>query len=144
MAAIVALHGKVASVSINAVTFRITSGSFNIDNDVVQFFTTGETADADSQYWMNKISGVNNWSFEGSGYLDRNAVAANRAWGDNIKIRPGTGASGTLSVAIGTTFGFSGTVVVKSLVPSFDAESNKPSGFRFVLEGDGALTYVNS
>ncbi len=113
-------------------------------NDVGKYATTGQTADADSNYWMNKLAGLNDWSIEADGYIDYNAVAASRLTGDNIKFRPGTGASGTLAIAFGPTYGITGTAVVANIDMGLDAESAKPNSFRVSLEGDGTLTYVNS
>ena len=144
MAAIIALHGKTGTFTVNSVTVRLSRISIRVNNEIVKFATTGQTADADSQYWMNKLSGLNDWSIEADGYIDFNATAASRLTGDNIKFRPGTGASGTLVIRFGANYGFTGTAVVGNIDMALDAESSKPDTFRVMLDGDGALTYDNS
>lgn len=131
-------------MTINSVTVRLTRGRVRIGNQVLEFATTGQTADSDAQYWMNRLSGLNSWEFEGDGYIDHNATAASRLIGSSINLRPGTSASGTLQVLFNTGHGFSGTGVVETTEMGYDAESNKPDTFRFTMKGDGALTYVNS
>ncbi len=142
--AIVALAGKSAVVTINSVTVKIARGRFRIGNQVLKFMVTGETPDSDSQYWERALSGNNSWSFEGDGYIDHAATAAARLVGTTINIRPGTSAAGVLSVLFASGDGFTGTGVVESTDPGFDAESTKPDTFRFTITGDGALVYVNS
>lgn len=144
MAAIVPLAGKIATFTVNAVTVRLTRGSVRVNNSVIEFATTGQTADADAQYWMNTLSGLNSWSLEADGYIDHHATAATRLIGDSIKFRPGTGAAGTLVVLFATGHGFSGTGVVESIEGAYDVESNRPDTFRVSIRGDGALTYTNS
>ena len=144
MAAIIPLPGKSGVFTVNGVTVRLTKISLKVSNEVGKYATTGQTADADSQYWMNKISGLNDWSIQATGYIDFNAVAASRLTGDNIKFRPGTGAAGTVVIAWGANYGISGSVVVADIGPDMDAESSKPDTFSVTLEGDGTLTYTNS
>ena len=145
MAAIVALAGKAVSVTVNGVVWRVTKGTIRVANEVIKFVTTGQTADADGQYWTNKLSGVNDWSVSGEGYLDFNANAALRGIGASHNMRPGTGGAGTFAITFAANFGISGTIVVSEWGPSFDAEnSSKPCPFSFSAEGDGAMTYVNS
>lgn len=145
MATIVPLAGKTVSVTVNGVTWRITKGSIKVGNEVIKFFTTGETVDADGNYWMNKLAGINDWSISGEGYLDYNAAPANRVIGANINFRPGTGAAGTLTILFAANFGITGSVVVSEWSPSFDAEnSSKPNPFSFAAEGNGSLTYINA
>lgn len=144
MAAIVPLAGKIATLTINSVAVKLTRGRVRINNSVLEFATTGQTPDSDSNYWMNRISGLNSWEMEADGYIDHQATAAARLLGDNIKLRPGTSAAGTLSVLFTTGNGMSGTGVVEVAEPAYDVEGNKPDTFRFTMKGDGALTYVNS
>lgn len=144
MAAIVALAGKIGSLTVNGVTVRLSRWTVRIQNGVLAFAVLGQTADADTQYWMNKLSGLNDGSIEADGYVDHNATTAARLIGDNIKFRPGTGASGTVICLFTTGHGFSCAVVVESIEPAVDVESNKPDTFRVSLQVDGPITYVNS
>lgn len=144
MAAIVPLAGKIATLTVNSVAVRLTRGRIRIGNAVIEFATTGQTPDSDTQYWLNRISGLNSWEGEFDGYIDHNATAAARLIGDNIKFRPGTSAAGTLVVLFTTGHGFSGTGVVEFIEAGYDAEGNKPDTFRVTMKGDGALTYTNS
>ncbi len=144
MAAIIPLAGKTAVLTINSVTVRLTRGRVRVGNSVLEFATTSQTADSDSQYWMNRLSGLNSWDFEGDGYIDHAASATARLVGSTINIRPGTSAAGTLSVLFATGEGFTGTGVVETMEEAYDAEGNKPDTFRFTMKGDGALTYVVS
>ncbi len=143
--AIVALAGKNVSLTLNGQVWRITKGTIKVGNEVIKFFTTGETADADGNVWMNKLAGINDWTISGEGYLDFNAVPANRAIGATYAWRPGLSASGTLIILFAVGFGISGNIVVSDWSPSFDAEnSSKPNPFSFAAEGNGAMTYVNA
>ena len=144
MAAIVPLAGKIATFTMNSVAVRLTRGAVRIENAIIEFATTGQTADSDTQYWMNRLSGLNSWSVEADGYVDHNATAAARLIGDTIKFRPGTSGSGTFVVLFSTTHGFTGSVVVQSIEQAYDVESTKPDTFRVSLLGDGAITYTNS
>lgn len=144
MADIVPLAGKTATLTINAVPVRLTRGRLRVQNSVIEFATTGQTADGDSQYWLNRLSGLNSWEFEGDGYVDHNVVPAGRLIGNNIKLRPGTSAAGTLQVLFATGHGFSGTGPVETIEMGYDAEATRPDTFRFSMRGDGALTYINS
>lgn len=144
MAAIVALAGKTGTLTVNAVTVRLSRWTVRVNNSIIEFATTGQTADSDSQYWMNVLSGLNSATIEADGYVDHHATAASRLIGDSIKFRPGTGAAGTVVCLFGTTHGFSATVVVESIEGGIDVESTKPDTFRVTLRVDGALTYTNS
>jgi hypothetical protein len=144
MPTIVALHGKSGVFSVNGVTVRLSQISVNITNSVVEYATTGQTPDADSQYWMENISGLNSATIEANGYVDNNATPANRLIGDNIKFRPGTGAAGTVSVAFAANHGFTATATVADIGQAMDAEGNKPDTFKVTLKVSGALTYVNA
>lgn len=144
MAAIIPLAGKTATLTVNSVTVRLTRGRIRIANAVIEFATTGQTADSDTQYWMNRLSGLNSWEAEFDGYIDHNATAAARLIGDNIKFRPGTSAAGTLVVLFATGHGFSGTGVVEVIEAGYDAEGNRPDTFRATMKGDGAITYTNA
>ena len=144
MAAIIPLPGKTGTFTVNGVTVRLSQISVKVANEVGKYATTGQTADADSNYWMNKIAGLNDWSVEANGYIDYNAIPAGRLTGDNIKFRPGTGASGTMSIAFGSNYGLTGTGIVSDIGMALDAENPKPDTFKVTIEGDGAMTYVNS
>ncbi len=144
MAAIVPLPGKIGVFTVNGVTVRLSKISIKVSSEIGKFATTGQTADADSNYWMEKLAGLNDWSVEADGYIDYNVTANARLTGDNIKFRPGTGTSGTVSIAFGPTYGVTGTVIAASIDMALDAESAKPDTFRVTLEGSGAMTYVNS
>jgi hypothetical protein len=144
MAAIVPLAGKIATLTVNSVAVRLTRGRIRIGNQVLEFATTGQTADADTQYWMNRLSGLNSWEFEGDGYIDHHATAATRLIGDTIKFRPGTSAAGVLAVLFTTGHGFTGSGVVEFIEAAYDAEGSKPDTFRVTMKGDGALTYTNT
>ncbi len=145
MAAIVGLVGKRVSVTVNGVVWRVTRGSIRVNNEVIKFVTTGQTPDADDNYWTNKLAGVNDWSVSGEGYLDFNANAALRGIGTSHLMKPGTTAAGTFAITFAVGFGISGNIVVAEWSPSFNAEdSSKPLPFNFSAEGDGAMTYVNS
>lgn len=144
MAAITALHGKTGVFTVNGVTVRLSQITVNITNAVVEFATTGQTADADSQYWMNNISGLNSATIEANGYVDNNSTAASRLIGDNIKFRPGTGAAGTVIVLFAANHGFSAAATVADIGMALDAEGTKPDTFKVTLKIDGAVTYTNS
>ena len=136
MAAIVPLARKSVVVTVNGVTWRVTRGTIRVANEVIRFVTTGQTADADGNYWTNKLAGVNDWSVSGEGYLDYNANAALRGIGASHNMRPGTGAAGTFLITFAANFAVSGTVVVSEWSPSFNAEdSNKPCPFSVVKCG---------
>ncbi len=144
MAAITALHGKSGAFTVNGVTVRLSRITVNISNGIVEFATTGQTADADSQIWMNNISGLNSATIEADGYVDHNLTAANRLIGDNIKFRPGTGTAGTVSVLFAAGHGFTATATVADIGQGLDAEGTKPDTFKVTLKVDGAITYTNS
>ena len=144
MAEIVPLAGKNAAVTVNAVTVKLTRGRLRVGNQVLEFATTGQTLDTDSNAWMQALSGINRWSLEADGYVDHNATAAARLIGDNIKFRPGTTAAGTFQVLLASGHGFSGAGVVSDLEVGWDAEGNKPDSARVSMTGNGALTYINS
>lgn len=141
---IVAIRGFVGSLTVNAVPFKLRSWTVKIQADVMEYAVTGQTADADSTYWKNVLAGLGSGSISVDAYYDHNATPASRAFGDSIKFRPGTGASGTVICLFTTGGGFSATVVVESLEGGIDAEANKPDTIRATLRIDGAPTYVNS
>lgn len=144
MAAIVQLAGKTATLTINAVTVRLTRGTVRIESDIGQFMTTGQTADSDSQYWHGVLVGGNKWSVQADGYIDHHATPASRLIGDSIKFRPGTSAAGTFVMLFATGHGFTGVVAVQSIEAAYDAESNRPDTFRVSLVGVDAITYTNA
>lgn len=145
MADIVPIAGKVGTLTVNGVTVRLTRVTPRIQTGVIEFGTTSQTADADSNYWLNVLANMNSWSVQADGYVDHNAVAAARLIGDNIKFRPGTTAAGTVSILLSANHGFSGSCLVENIETSFDAEDqSKPMRFSCTLRGDGAVTYTNS
>ena len=142
---ITAIAGKSGTLTVNGVTAQLSRITVRTTTGVIKFATTGQTADADSNYWMNTLSGINEWSVEGDGYIDNTGIAAGRFIGDSIKFRPGTGASGTVAVLFAANHGFSGSVIVESIEHSLDAEDqSKPDKFRVSLIGNGSMTYTNS
>src|SRR5687767_4958736 len=144
MAAIVALAGKIGTLTVNAVSVKLTRWTVRAQNGVIEFATTGQTADADSQYWMGILSGLNSATIEADGYVDHNATAASRLIGDSIKFRVGTGAAGTVVCLFTANHGFSATVVVESIEGGIDVESTRPDTFRVTLRVADALTYTNA
>ena len=144
MAAIVALAGKIGTLTVNGVTVRLSRWTVRVQNSVIEYAVLSQTADSDSQYWMNRLSGLNAAEIEADGYVDHNNTAAARLIGDTIKFRPGTGASGTVVCLFTTSHGFSAVVVVESIEGGVDVESNKPDTFRVTLKVDGALVYTNA
>lgn len=141
---IVAVKGFEGSITINGVAAKFRQWEADISNAVIKYATTGQTADADGVYWMNAIAGLGEATFTLTGYWDQNATAAARFTGATLGLKPGTTAAGTLICLFKSGSGFSGSIVVQSIRPTVDAESNKPSGFTAVLALDGAPTYIVS
>jgi hypothetical protein len=135
------LSGKVGILTINATVAKITAWTIRIENDVIAYATTGQTADANTQYWMNKLSHMNNATIDIEAWWTSESVATAKFTGTDYVLRPGTGSAGTVACSFVTGDAFSATVVVRSIEGGINIESNKPSTFRATLEVSGAVTY---
>ena len=143
---ITAIAGKYGLIKFASATAKLVGWTINISNSLIEYATTGQTADADSQYWMNVLSGLNSATIEVEGYWDNTGTAANQWTGSAYALRPGTGASGNGTFGFTTTANncFVATVVVESISAGTNAESNKPATFRATLRVDGAVTYPSA
>lgn len=135
------LSGKVGTFTVNGNVAKITSWSVRVSNDVIRYATTGQTPDGNQQYWMRKLSHLNDGVIDVEGYWSSEAVAAAKFTGTDYLLRPGTGAAGTVACGFQSGDAFSATVVVASFEGSINIESNRPSPFRATLEVDGEVTY---
>lgn len=135
------LAGKVGTLTINANVAKIVAWTLRVSNDVIRYITTGQTADGNTQYWMNKISGNNDAVIDIEAWWTSEAVATAKFTGTDYLLRPGTGAAGTVSCGFVTGDAFSASVVVASIDAGINTESNKPSTFRATLEVTGGVTY---
>lgn len=139
---IVACAGSSATLTINSVAVHVTKWTLRVTAETIKYKVTGQTADADSVYWVNKIvGGFADGVVDIEGYWDSNAVAAAKVTGSTIKLRPGTTAAGTLAVNYKTGDGFTASVIVSMLTGSIDTNSTAPSTFTATCEIDGAVTY---
>jgi hypothetical protein len=138
------VKGFEGSITINGVAAKFRGWEADISNAVIKYATTGQSADADGVYWENAIAGLGSGTFTLRGYWDQNVTAASRFTGSGFGLRPGTTATGTVVLLFKSGSSFSAPVVVQSIRPAVDAESNKPSGFDAVLTIDGAPTYTVS
>ena len=138
---ITAVHGKSGILTINSVTAKLTGWTVRVSNGITKYATLSQTADANSQYWMNKIAGLNDAVIEVTGYWDSNATVANKWTGTTYSLRPGMGASGSVVCSFVSGDAFTATVIVQSIQGSTSAESGKPAEFSATLEVDGALAY---
>ena len=141
---IVAVQGFLGSCTINAVAFKLSKWTVKVQSALHEYATTGQTADSDSNYWMNVLKGLCSATIDFEAYYDHNATAANRWVGATYNIRPGTGAAGTVACLFTSGGGFSATVVVESIEGGIDAESTKPDTIRGTFRVDGQITYTNS
>ena len=140
-APITALAGKVGKITVNSVTVKLASWEVRVNNEVIKYATLSQTADSDSQYWKNTLSGINEATISVRGYWDSNATANAKLTGSTIGLRPGTGGAGTGFFGFTTSDGFTATFVVESITASIDAEGNKPGMFEATLAVDGAITW---
>lgn len=143
---ITAIAGKYGLIKFASATAKLVGWTCNINNSIIEYATTGQTADDDSQYWMNVLSGLNSATLEVEGYWDNTATAANQWTGATYGVRPGTGTVGVATLGFTTTANncFVATVVVESISAGTNAESNKPATFRATLRVDGAVTYPSA
>lgn len=138
---ITALAGNRGVITVNGQTAKLTKWSVRVSNDVIKYATTGQTAGANTTYWMNKLAGMNDAVIDVEGYWDSNTDPAAKWTGATYLMRPGTTAAGTITCGFKTGDVFSGAGVVGNIEAAGDAESNKPQSFRATFEVDGELTF---
>jgi hypothetical protein len=139
---IVACAGSSGTLTVNGVAVHVHKWVLKVAADVIKYKVTGQTADGDGVYWVNKIrGGFADGTIEIEGYWDSNAVATAKVTGTTIKLRPGTTAAGSVVCSFVAGDAFTASVIVSMLEGSIDTDATTPSPFRASCEVDGAVTY---
>lgn len=142
MPTIIPIPGKTSVVTSNGTTINVSSASLKLTSQVMSYAVTGMTADAHGNRWIEKLAGLCEGTISCEAPLNLAADADLRLTGDTVGLVQGLTATFQCLFAAG--YGWSATVLVTSITPSFEVQGSSPAKMSIEMDLTGAPTFINS